>query len=85
MNLTVTIHSLPDCVNCARTEQFMTRSGIPHNTLPLPDTGAIRDLIAKHNYQQAPVVTVTDEAGQILEHWAGLRPDRILALKSTIR
>lgn len=84
MNLTVTIHTLPDCVNCERTEQFLTRSGIAHEAIPLADAGPIRDLITEHAYTSAPVVTVTDDTGHPLEHWAGLRPDRILALKTTI-
>lgn len=84
MNLTVTIHTLPDCVNCERTEQFLTRSGIPHIIIPLANTGPIRDLITRHAYTSAPVVTVTDDTGRLLEHWAGLRPDRIIALKTTI-
>lgn len=80
MNLTVTIHTKPDCVNCDRTEQFFIRSGIPHTIAPLEETGAIRDLITRHGYTSAPVVTVTDDTGRLLEHWAGLRPDRIVAL-----
>lgn len=84
MTLTVTIHTLPDCVNCDRTEQFLTRSGISPVIVPLEDAGPIRDLITEHDYRRAPVVTVTDDTGQVLEHWAGLRPDRILALKTTI-
>lgn len=85
MNLTVTIHTLPDCVNCDRTEQFLTHSGIPHDSTPLPETDPIRDLITEHGYQSAPIVTVTDDTGKLIDHWAGLRPDRILALKTTIR
>lgn len=82
--MTVTIHTIPDCVNCDRTEQFLTRSDIPHEAIPLADAGAIRDLITECGYTQAPVVTVTDDTGRLLEHWAGLRPDRILALKTTL-
>lgn len=85
MTTHVTVYTLPDCGNCERTHQFLTRSGIPHTTEPIQDTGPVRDLIARLGHRQAPVVTVTGADGELIEHWSGLRPDLILALASTTR
>jgi len=79
----VTVYTLPDCPDCRCTRQFLDRSDIYHTIEPIPDTGPARDLITGLGHQQAPVVTVTGEDGELIEHWSGLRPDRILALTHT--
>ncbi|WP_028278544.1 hypothetical protein [Arthrobacter sp. H5] len=37
-----------------------------------------REIDARYNYSQAPVVLVINEIGTVLDRWAGFQPDKIL-------
>jgi glutaredoxin-like protein NrdH len=77
---TVTVYTLPECPNCHRTIQFLDRADIPHTVEAIEQTGSSRDLITRLGHRQAPVVTVSSPEGTLLDHWSGLRPDRIITL-----
>lgn len=78
--MTVIVYTQPGCVACERTRRFLDLSGIAYQVRLIPTAGAIRDLIERFGYRQAPVVTITAADGTLLDHWSGLRPDRITTI-----
>jgi glutaredoxin-like protein NrdH len=69
--MTITVYSMPECVQCTATYRALDRQGVPYEVVDLSaDDGAL-SLVKGLGYLQAPVVV----AGS--EHWSGFRPDRI--------
>jgi glutaredoxin-like protein NrdH len=72
--MTVTVYTLPSCVQCESTKKLLAKNEIEFNTVDLsldPDALA---MVQELGYQAAPVVIAGDK------HWAGFRPDMITAL-----
>lgn len=69
----VIVYEKPDCVQCDRTKQFLTREGIDYD--PRPITAELAETFKAQGLMSAPIVKTPD--GQV---WAGFRPDLIKAL-----
>lgn len=78
--MAITIYTITDentgreCSNCTATKKAMDRHGITYRSREMTD--AEREAFKKAGHLAAPVV-VTDS-----DTWAGLRPDKILALQA---
>ncbi|RDH95094.1 glutaredoxin-like protein NrdH [Curtobacterium sp. AG1037] len=76
----VTIYTKPSCFKCDRTKQFLTIQGVAYTEVDVTTSDAALDYVTNElGYSEAPIVVVDDEPEN---HWSGLRPDLILALKS---
>lgn len=78
--MTITIYTITDettgreCSNCTATKKALDRYGITYQSCEM--TNSEREAFKKAGHQAAPVVVTETDI------WAGLRPDKILALKA---
>ena len=69
--MTVTVYTLPSCVQCDSTKKVLQRNEIPYNEIDLSINNDAMEMVKALGYASAPVVI----AGE--EHWAGFRPDKL--------
>lgn len=74
--MSVTVYTMPDCVQCEMTKKVLTRDGVEFLTVDISTNSEAYELITSLGYKQAPVVI----AGE--NHWSGFRIDKIASLKS---
>lgn len=72
--MTVTLYTLPSCVQCDSTKKVLQRNEIPYNEIDLSVDDSAMEMVKSLGYASAPVVVAGDE------HWSGFRPDRLSAL-----
>lgn len=72
--LSITVYTKPDCVQCAATER---RLGATPYGIEDAQSSEATALIAELGHMRAPVVTLTDRHGKVIDHWSGFNPDRI--------
>lgn len=77
--MTITVYSKPACVQCTATYRQFDKKGAEYSTVDISVDQTSRDIVMSLGHMQAPVVVVTDEAGSIVDHWSGFRPDKINA------
>lgn len=77
------VPGIPNCQPCIATARKLDQHGIEHEkrdaTAP-SSLAYLRTEFPEHN--QAPVVIVYGENGEILDDWSGYRPDKIDTLKA---
>lgn len=79
MTKTFTVYTKPSCVQCTATYRKLDNLGIPFEPKDVSVSDEDLAYIKGLGYLQAPVVTVFDETGALVDHWSGYRPDRISA------
>lgn len=72
--MTVTVYTLPDCVQCDMTKKLLDRGKINYTTVDMSQDKEATQLVAELGFKQAPVV-IYDKFS-----WSGFRPDKINAL-----
>lgn len=72
--MSVTVYTLPSCVQCESTKKMLDRRSIAYNVVDMSQDEAALEMIKNLGYQAAPVVI----AGE--DHWSGFRPDRLNAI-----
>ena len=72
--MTVTVYTLPSCVQCESTKKLLTKNEIEFNTVDLSLDSDALAMVQELGYKSAPVVVAGDK------HWAGFRPDMITSL-----
>lgn len=80
-SLAVTLYSKEHCVQCTASERKLNEQKVvfAHEDATTEESlTLIRDL--DPGYRSAPVITVANEDGEIIDHWTGYRPDKIDAL-----
>jgi glutaredoxin-like protein NrdH len=74
---TVTLYTLPGCVDCQAAGQAMDRKNISFGLISLAALPASADFIRSLGYQGVPVTVVREDDGTVREHWHGFRPDKL--------
>lgn len=80
---TIEILTKPSCTNCVATYRALDSKKINYN---LTDMSEHPDRLAQAKelgYLQAPIVLIHDDEGNIVEHWSGFRPDKIMELANS--
>lgn len=77
--MTITIYTLPACVQCDSTKRMLTRSEVEFVEVDLSTDPAAMEKIRGWGYTQAPVV----EHGN--QHWSGFRMERLQSLIKLIK
>ena len=72
--MSVTVYTLPACVQCDSTKRLLKRSGIPYEEIDLSADPEAMDLVKKLGYTAAPIVVSGDD------HWSGFRMDKLNGL-----
>ncbi|MEC5152593.1 glutaredoxin-like protein NrdH [Cryobacterium sp. GrIS_2_6] len=76
MNETLTVYTLPNCMQCTITKKALARAGAPYVTVNLATDDSAIETLQQLGYTSAPVVTVGAAS------WSGFRPDKISAVTS---
>ena len=89
--MSVTVYTLPSCVQCDRTKKILDASGVEYATVDASqDADALNYIKHELGYTGAPVVVlgdgriVSDRNGQVVNHWYGLRPDLLKQLVESV-
>lgn len=72
--MSVTVYTLPHCVQCDTTKRMLEKNNIEFNTVDLTQDDTAYEMVKSLGYQSAPVVI----AGE--DHWSGFRIDKIKGL-----
>lgn len=75
----VVVYSKPACVQCNATYRTLDKNGIVYRTVDVSQDMEAMEHIKPFGYMQAPVV-VTYLDGEVVDHWGGFNPDKILEL-----
>lgn len=72
--MSVTVYTLPNCVQCESTKKMLTKNEIAFDVVDLSKDEQALDMVRELGHSAAPVVIAGDK------HWAGFRPDMISSL-----
>lgn len=72
--MTVTIYSLPNCVQCDMTKKLFARENVEYTAIDLSTDSEANDFVKGLGYQSAPVVVVDGM------HWSGFKRDKIMTV-----
>ena len=72
--MSVTVYTLPSCVQCDNTKRVLTKTGVEFSTVDLSEDETAYEMVKALGYQAAPVVIAGDD------HWSGFRPDKLSSL-----
>ena len=73
--MTVTVYTLPNCIQCDMTKKLLDRNKIVYSTVDMSDSDEAKQLVEQLGFKQAPVV-VYDKFS-----WSGFQLDKINALR----
>lgn len=71
----ITLYSLPNCVQCGATKKWLDRAGVEYATVMLNESPDDAAAIAELGYKQAPIVIVSNGDAETDIHWGGFNPD----------
>lgn len=74
--MSVTVYTLPSCVQCESTKKLLEKNAIEFSVVDLSEDETAMSMVKSLGYASAPVVVAGDK------HWAGFRPDMITSLAS---
>ena len=72
--MTVTVYTLPNCVQCNTTKRLMDQLGIEYTTVDLTEHPELVKLFQEKNLTAAPIVAFKDQL------WSGFKYDKIKAI-----
>lgn len=89
---TITLYSRTSCVQCTASQRELKKVGVEFenygDVVELEDRKFVyADATTEENlsyvkdelgYMQAPVMTVVSADGELVDHWSGFRPDKIV-------
>jgi glutaredoxin-like protein NrdH len=74
VNETLTVYTLPNCMQCTMTKKALERTGVPYVAVDLATDESAVETVQRLGYTSAPVVTVGAAS------WSGFQPDKISAV-----
>ena len=89
--MSITVYTLPSCVQCDQTKKYLTREGVAFKAVDASTDTDAMDYIKSLGYASAPVVVlgdgrmVSDRKGEVIVHWYGLRPDLLKQLVESVK
>ena len=72
--MTVTVYTLPSCVQCESTKKVLDKMSVDYSVVDLSEDETAYEMVKSLGYQAAPIVI----AGE--DHWSGFRPDKLNSL-----
>lgn len=75
---TITVYSMPHCVQCDATYRALNKCGLDYEVIDLSTDPEALQTVQALGYQQAPVVFADGD------HWSGFRPDKVKALAKQV-
>lgn len=74
--MSVTVYTLPECVQCDSTKRMLERNQIEFDVVDMSQDPIALEMVKSMGYTSAPVVI----AGE--DHWSGFRMDKIQSLSA---
>jgi len=78
--MSVTVYSKPSCVACTATYRALKNNGIEFETVDVTVDDSALEFTRSLGYMAAPVIVVTDNDGNVTEHWSQFRGEKIAEL-----
>ena len=78
MNEPLTVHTLPNCMQCTMTTRALDAADLPYTVIDLTTDARATDLMHQFGYTSAPVVIAR------MVSWSGFQPDWIAKI-ATLR
>lgn len=75
--MVVKVYVKEKCQPCNATKKVLGRAGVAYHEEQARENVAE---LAELGYETAPVVTVHDHLGELVDHWSGFRPEKCKAL-----
>lgn len=75
--MNITLFSKPACQQCTASERKLTKNKVVFSKVNLETEPETLAALKEDGYMQAPILEVTDEAGNRVDIWSGFRPDKI--------
>ena len=69
--MTVTVYTLPACVQCDSTKRMLQRKEVAFQEVDISKDPEAYEMIKSLGYTAAPIVMAGDD------HWSGFRPDKL--------
>jgi len=80
--MNITVYTLPNCVQCNQTKKLLDKLELKYEVVDASTSEeGYRYITETLGYKQAPVVVVTNDKGQTIEHWSGFRLEQLQELK----
>lgn len=70
--MTITVFTLPECVQCDSTKRMLDRAGVEYSTIDLSQDDESMAKVRSLGYQSAPIVYIDEN-----RHWSGFRMERL--------
>jgi len=80
--LSITVYSKPSCQPCIATYRELDKAALPYQSIVVTEDSEALAYAASLGHQQSPVVVISDDEGNVTQHWSGYRPDSLKALSS---
>ncbi|SPT55021.1 Glutaredoxin-like protein nrdH [Actinomyces bovis] len=77
-DMTITVYSKPNCVQCSATYRALDKAGLSYETVDISMDAEALEQVKSLGYAQAPVVMAGGD------HWSGFRPDKIKAVVAAV-
>lgn len=74
--MSVTVYTLPSCVQCESTKKVLDKNNVEYSVIDLSQDESAYEMVKALGYQAAPIVIAGDD------HWSGFRPDKLGALSA---
>lgn len=78
--MTITLYSKPSCGSCVFTESFLKKAKLDYDKVMITQDEDAADYVNSLGYQQAPVVVVHDDQGEVTDHWSGFSETKLKTL-----
>lgn len=76
MDVSMTVYSLPSCVQCKSTYRKLDRNGVQYSIVEMDKDPEALAYAKGLGYEAAPVVVVK-QGSQVADHWYGFRPEAL--------
>ncbi|WP_297451703.1 glutaredoxin family protein [uncultured Corynebacterium sp.] len=77
----ITVYGKPGCQSCRATRRVLAKQNTPFQYIDLAEHPEHMKHIRGLGYTALPVVTVTSPDGDLIDHWAEFRVERIKNIK----
>lgn len=78
--MTIEMYSKDNCRQCDMSVKKLDKLGLDYSKSNVSHDEDALTFVKNLGYLAAPVFVVKDEAGEIVKHWSGFRPDEIESL-----
>lgn len=75
--MTIELLSKNNCVQCNATIRSLDKAGADFTKTDMSQDLSALEFARELGYQQAPVVLIKDDSGNVTDHWSGFNPEKI--------